>query len=274
MIPFLLLQVGTVPAASPLDRRYQACLSLATSDPKAAEAEAERFRVAGGGARARQCLAMALVGEARWSDAAAAFEAAASDADAAKDPLAARYRAQAGNAWLAAGDPVKARAALTVALAGQLTDFERGEALLDRARAAVANGDQAAARTDLDAALIAVPKDPLAWLLSATLARRMNDLPRAADDIQQALRLSPDDASVQFEAGVIAAASRDFIGARTAWQKAAKIAPAGTPIGDKARDALTALAPVFVTAPGAPTGPAPAPAPPPPAPPPAKPAGR
>ena len=263
MIPLLLLfQVGSVPKASPLDQRYQSCLSLATNDPKAAEAEAVRFAAAGGGARAKQCHAMALAQQGRWAEAATWFETAANDADKAKDPLAARYRAQAGNAWLASGDAAKAKVALTAALGGQLTDFERGEALLDRARAAVAAGDPAAARTDLDAALEAVPKDPLAWLLSATLARRMEDLPRAKADIQQAIKLAPDDASVQYEAGVIAAASRDFTGARTAWQLAAKIAPAGTPVGDKARAALETLAPVFI----APPAPAPV-APPPPAPP-------
>lgn len=256
----LLLQVGSTPPLNPVEARYRACLAMATNDPKGAEAEAERFRTAGGGARARQCLGMALVQQGRWAEAATAFEAAAADAQAAKDPTAAHYRAQAGNAWLAAGDAAKARIALTAALTGTLSDFERGEALLDRARALVAAGQQQSARTDLDAALELVPKDPLAWLLSATLARRMEDLPRAQGDIAQALKLSADDASVQLEAGYIAVLSRDFAGARKAWQAAAKLG-AGTPVGERARAALTELAPVFVTTPA--PAPAPAPTPPP-----------
>ena len=86
-----------------------------------------------------------------------------------RDPLASRYWAQAGNAWLATGEPVKAYAALNAALAaGTLTGQDEGEALLDRARSLVAAGQLASARTDLDSALVIVPKDPLAWLLSAT----------------------------------------------------------------------------------------------------------
>ena len=235
----LMFQVGSTPSPlSPNEQRYRACVALATSDPKSAEAEADRFRIAGGGALARQCQGMAFTQEARWSDAAAAFEAAARDADAAKDRQAARFWAQAGNAWLAAGDTDKAQTALTTAItAGTLDDFGRGEALLDRARAQVAAGRLPSARGDIDGALEAVPKDPLVWLLSATLARRMNDLPRAQTDIAQAVKLASDDAAVQLEAGNVAALSGDSGGARTAWQAAARLAP-GTAIADNARAAL------------------------------------
>lgn len=224
--------------ATPEDKRYQACLSLATSDPASAQSEAVRFRLAGGGPRARQCLALAYAQQERWTEAATAFDAAARDADTVKDPLAARYWAQAGNAWLAAGDAVKAHAALTTALAaGTLNGQDKGEVLLDRARSLVAAGQAAAARADLDAALEDAPKDPLAWLLSATLARRTGDMPRAKTDIAQALQLSPDDASVQLEAGNIAALSNDAAGAKAAWQLVTKLAP-GSPMAASAIRAL------------------------------------
>ncbi len=254
----LMLQVGTTPSPlSPTEQRYHACLALATSDPKSAEAEADRFRIAGGGALARQCQGMAYAQEARWSDAAAAFEAAARDADANRDRQAARYWAQAGNAWLAAGDTAKAQTALTTAItAGTLDDFGRGEALLDRARAQVAGGRLPSARADIDNALEAVPKDPLAWLLSATLARRLNELPRAQNDIAEALKLAPDDGSVQLEAGNVAALSGNADDAKTAWQAAARLAP-GTAIADNARAALAQFdAPAAAT----PAAPSPTPA--------------
>lgn len=257
MILFALaLQAADAAKATPDDKRYQACLSLATSDPASAQSEAERFRIAGGGPRARQCLALAYAQEERWSEAATTFDAAARDADAAKDPLAARYWAQAGNAWLAAGDANKAHDALTTALAaGTLSGQDKGEVLLDRARSLVAAGQAAAARADLDAALEDTPKDPLAWLLSATLARRMNDLPRARGDIDRALAMSADDASVQLEAGNIAALQGDEASAKAAWTKAVKLAPA-SPMGQSASAALAQ----FNTP--APTPPTPAPAPP------------
>lgn len=235
----LALQAAAAGPAAPVDdARYRACIGLAVNDPGAAIDAAERFRFAGGGARARQCLGLAYAQQARWTEAAAAFTQAAQEGDAARDALTARYWAQAGNAWLAAGEAPKAYDALSAALAaGTLAVQDRGETLLDRARALVAAGRLPAARTDLDAALDAAPGDPLAWLLSATLARRTGDLPRAQTDIAQALKLSSDDASVQLEAGNIAAAGGDADGAKAAWQTAIRLAPA-SPAGQYARTAL------------------------------------
>ena len=234
----ILLALALQADDTPTDTRYKVCLDLATSNPQAAQNEAERFRLAGGGAKARQCLGLAYAMQEKWRDAAIAFEAAAQEAGAANDPLASRYWAQAGNAWLATGEPVKAYAALNNALtAGTLTGQDKGEALLDRARSLVAAGQLAGARTDLDAALEEAPKDPLAWLLSATLARRMKDVARAQNDIGEALRLAADDASVQLEAGNIAALAGDADAAKKAWETAVKIAPA-SPAGQNARAAL------------------------------------
>lgn len=226
------------PAPAP-DTRYRACLDLATNDPGAALNMAERYRLSGGGAGASECKGLAYTQESNWHAAAAAFEQAAHEAAAAKGLLVTRYWAQAGNAWLAAGDPVKAHAALDAALApGTLTGQDKGEALLDRARSLVAAGELSAARADLDAAIEVVPADPLAWLLSATLARRTGDMPRAKGDIEQALKLSADDASVQLEAGNIAAIAGDAEGAKAAWQQAIRLAPDSS-IAMNARDALS-----------------------------------
>ena len=225
--------------ADPREARYQRCVTLAERDPGTAHAEAARWQLAGGGFFAQQCLGLAYATERNWVAAASAFEQAARAAETAHDVRAANYWAQAGNAQLAAGNAVKARAALDAALgAGELTGFARGEVQLDRARALVADGQMAAARVDLDAALTNVPGDPLAWLLSATLARRMNELPRAQKDIAQALARSADDANVQLEAGNIAAASGDEAGARKAWSEAARLAPADSPIRSLTAKAL------------------------------------
>jgi len=106
-----------------------------------------------------------------------------------------------------------------------LSDAMRGEAHLDRARAQVAVGDVVAARTDLDAALKLVPRDPLGWLLSATLARRQADLPRATKDIAEAAMLAPNEAPIAYEEGNIAALAGATDRARMAWQRAVTIAP-------------------------------------------------
>jgi tetratricopeptide (TPR) repeat protein len=216
----------------------ESCAALAASDPVAAERRATIDRSATG----RACLGLALAEQDRFREAAPAFEEAARVSELARDGAAARYWAQAGNAWLAGQDAARARAALNAALAaGTLTGLERGEAALDRARALVALDDSAAARADLDVALKDAADDPLAWLLSATLARRSGDLGRARADIAQALRRAADDAQVQLEAGNIAAQAGDEAGARTAWAEAARLAP-DRPAGQSAARALTQFA--------------------------------
>lgn len=238
-LSFLALSLQTAAAEPP---RFSACMDLASSDPAAGVLNASRWRVDGGGMLARQCLGVAYANQGKWSAAAAAFEEAAHEAEAAKDARAANYWAQSGNAWLAAGEPAKARQAIDAALAGGgLTGLALGEAHLDRARALVAANDLEGARGDLDKALVDAKDDPLAWLLSATLARRQGDMPRARRDIAEALRLAGNDASVQLEAGNIAAAERDEAGAKAAWGRAAELGQDG-PVAAAARKALAQFA--------------------------------
>ncbi|KTF68870.1 hypothetical protein ATB93_11900 [Sphingomonas sp. WG] len=233
---------AAAPAGEP--PRFTKCMDLATGNPSAAIDDAVKWRGENGGMFARQCLAVAYANQARWESAASAFEEAAGEAENARDGArAATYWTQAGNAWLAAKNPAKARAGFNAALAsGQLTGLALGEAYLDRARAAVASGENAGARADIDVAIAKAGDDPLAWLLSATLARRMHDLPRAQKDIAEAVKRAGDDASVQLEAGNIAAAAGDEAAARTAWNKVVTAAP-GSPQASAARAALAQFDP-------------------------------
>lgn len=211
---------------SPDERRYHDCLKLATSDPPHAEARAGEWRLAGGGFLAEQCLGIAFANQGKWASAASEFTGAARSAQANRDPRAATYWAEAGNARLAGGDAAGARAALDAALAsGTLESQDRAEAQLDRARALVATGNLSQARVDLDHALKAVPHDSLAWLLSATLARRMGDLARAQKDIAEAEKRAPKAAPVELEKGNIAAVNGDEASAKTAWKRAVAVAP-------------------------------------------------
>lgn len=185
------------------------------------------------------CTAREAVTAGNWAGAAAAFETAAKTSAFGRDSQGASFWAAAGNAWLAAGEIAKARAALDNALvAGTLPGQALGDAQLDHARTMVALGDTAAARRDLDLALANVPDDPLAWLLSATLARRSDDLTRAKTDIAEAIKRAPTDAAARLEAGNIAAKSGDEAGARAAWGEAVRLAPTS----EQGRSAAAALA--------------------------------
>ena len=240
MIALLILAAHPA-TATPEATRFEACATLADTDPARALAEAGTWRIAGGGVLARQCEGLAYVTQKRWMPAATAFEAAAREADIKADGRAALLWVQAGNAALAGNDPAKAALYFDGALArGQLTGEALGEAHLDRARARAALGDMKGARTDLDLATRHVPADPLGWLLSATLARKMNDLPLAQADIGEAAKRSPYDASVALEAGTIAVLSGRDDAARTAWEAAIKLSP-NSPSAKAATESLARL---------------------------------
>jgi tetratricopeptide (TPR) repeat protein len=229
-------------AAAPT-AQAKTCIDLVRADPARAVTAAEAWRGKGGGLDAAQCGALALAALERWSEAAVAFETSALEADRLHDLRAGDYWVQAGNAWLAAGDPAKARKDFDTTLAlNSLAPKLRGEVHLDRARAFVASGDAAAARADLNSALTLVAADPVAWYLSAALARRQGDLPRAKTDIAKALGLAPEDPSLLLEAGNIAGAAGDTDAARAFYERAAKADPNGEP-GRAAAAALAANAP-------------------------------
>ncbi|MDB5712652.1 MAG: hypothetical protein JWO15_49 [Sphingomonadales bacterium] len=241
MILLFALAAATAVPPSADEARFEACVALIASDPAKAIDDASTWQLRGGGVPARQCLGLAYGEQKRWLPAATAFEGAARLAETTGDGRAAILWVQAGNAALAASDPAKARGFLDAALArGQLIGDAAGEAHLDRARACAALGDLKNARVDLDIAVKLAPADPLAWLLSATLARRMQDLPRAQADISEAAARSPDDPTVALEAGNIAMLSGHEDAAKTAWAAAVKNAP-DSPSGKSAAEALAGL---------------------------------
>ena len=172
--------------------------------------------------------------------AATAFEQAAAATDE-RDPAHARMLAAAGNMWIAAGQPGKAALALDRALAGTALQAEqRGEALLDRARAAEAQNDLKTARAKVNEAAATISADPFYWYFSAALAIREGDKATAQNSINRALALAPTDPTVLFEAGHVAHFAGDIAKARDYWTRAASADPEG-PSGKAAREALALL---------------------------------
>lgn len=158
-----------------------------------------------------------------------------------KDPNVARLWAAAGNLWIAAGKPAKAAADLDQALAlPGLVAAQRGEALLDRARAAEAQNDLSTARARLNDASQTIAGDPFYWYFSASLAMREGDRIGAQNAIDHALKLAPSDPAILFEAGHVADYSGNDVQARSYWQKAADGDPNG-PVGKAAAKAIEML---------------------------------
>jgi tetratricopeptide (TPR) repeat protein len=233
-----------IPVPEKFAKSFQACLDQAIESPEQGVAFAQKWRLEGGSFYARHCMGFAYARAERWAPAIVAFEQAADEAERSGEMAqSARLWTQAGNAALAGGDAAKARASFDAALARGLPDgIEKGETHLDRARALVALGDATAARDSLDVALAQAPQDPLAWLLSATLARRSGEMKLAQAHIARAVQLSPDDASVALEEGNIAVLTDHADVARSAWQRAVRLAPQ-SPAGKAAADNLTRLPP-------------------------------
>lgn len=196
---------------------------------------------------AQACRAIEASKAGRFAEAAGAFEASAELAPAG-DPARDRALAAAGNMWIAANQPGKAAVALDKALAGTgLRAEQHGLALLDRARAAEAQGDVKTARAKVNEAARTIAEDPYLWYFSAALSLREDDLPSAKSSINRALAMVPDSAEVLFEAGHIAKASGEDAQARDYWTRAIAADPNG-PTGKAAKSALALTdAPLTVT---------------------------
>jgi tetratricopeptide (TPR) repeat protein len=166
-------------------------------------------------------------------------EAAKASSD--KDPKTARMYAAAGNLWIAANQPGKAALDLDKALSlPGLEAEQRGEALLDRARAAEAQNDLSTARAKANEAAATISDDPFYWYFSAALAIREGDGATAKTAIGRALNLAPSDPVILFEAGHVADFTGDDAAARSYWTRAAASDPNG-PVGKAAAKAVEML---------------------------------
>ena len=183
------------------------------------------------------CRALVAQEGRNFAQSAIEFEAAAGQAKPG-DPAADRMLAAAGNMWIAAGQYGKAAVVLDRALAGTgLLADQRGLALLDRARAAEAQGDLKTARDRLNKATETIAEDPFLWYFSAALAIRENRPDAAKSAINRALAMIPNDATVLFEAGHVYAFAGEDSKARDYWARAAAVDPNG-PSGKAAKQAL------------------------------------
>lgn len=218
------------PAARPLSR-LEICLNDTASSPVDAIDDAEAWRdVTSGPAQAEplQCLGTAHARLDHWAEAEAAFLAARDAAAADDNAMRGKLGAMAGNAALAQDAYDRALGLLdAAAVAAAVADDLRltGEIAIDRARALVALKRTDDAVKALVEARTSAADNALAWLLSATLSRRMGKLAEAQAQIAAAAELAPRDPEIGLEAGVIAMLAGDEAAARKSWQSAIDTAP-------------------------------------------------
>ncbi|MBX6367444.1 MAG: tetratricopeptide repeat protein [Rhodospirillales bacterium] len=203
--------------------RYERCMALARNDPEAARDMAERWRLEGGAHPAEHCAAVALIGLRQYADAARRLEALGNAMTKAPPALRAEVRGQAGQAWMLAGDTVRAHEMLTLALLDAPEDLDL---LTDRAVAAGALGRPAEALADLDRVLAKDPGRADALTFRASAKRALGRLDEALLDAERAVKLAPKSPDALLERGNILALAGDADGARRDWEQVAKLAPA------------------------------------------------
>jgi tetratricopeptide (TPR) repeat protein len=193
---------------------FLAASSLAVAAPQSAACPADQT------SQALICRALEAKAGGDAAGAAQAFEQAAGAAPAG-DLTAPRLLVAAGNMWLAASQPGKATLDLDKGLAMKGLEAEqRGEALLDRARAAEAQDDLKTARAKLNEAGQTISGDPFYWYFSAALSLRESDGAAAEAAINKALSLAPGDPTLLFEAGHVADFNGNAQKARDYWLRA------------------------------------------------------
>ncbi|OCC23899.1 hypothetical protein MB02_08750 [Croceicoccus estronivorus] len=226
--------------------RLQTCLHQAQNEPEMAiKTAGDWLSESRGDAKTfpYQCLGAALARQANWADAEAAFLQARNVLPESETIRRARLAAMAGNAALADGRYETALTDLDLAETGTVNSGDpalSGGIEVDRSRALVHLGRIEDAGRALAAARRENPDNAEAWLLSATLARRENQLADAQTYIEKAAELSPVNLEIGLEAGVIAMLSGHEDAARKSWQSVADADPASEE-GQTARSYLAQL---------------------------------
>lgn len=200
---------------------YERCLQMLDGDPEGARNLADNWAMEGGGEAAAHCAALAILNLGEAERAAEALERIAARSQAGLAARAAVF-GQAGEAWIAAGRPQRAHAALTLALA--LTPADP-DLLTERALASLALDRPAEALGDAELVVGADPSRGEAWIVRAAALRRLERMDPAKDSIAQALRLEPDNVEALLERGIIRQAQGDGAGARADWERVVELAP-------------------------------------------------
>jgi tetratricopeptide (TPR) repeat protein len=228
------------------EAKLSVCLEVARNDPSTAILTASTWLRESSGpeqALAHQCLGIAYTRLLRWEAAEEAFLLAHDIALPEDYAMRAKLAAMAGNAAIAQEQNIGALADFEIALgdaanAGDTT--LTGDIQVDRARALAALERLDEAAEALALARQNAPQNPEAWLLSATLWRRMGTLDVAQTYIETAGALDPRNPAVALEAGVIAVlGGRDDAAARS-WQSVIELAP-GSPEAETARSYLAQI---------------------------------
>lgn len=190
LLPLALLQ--STDAATAASDRFTHCVALIDQDPARAYEEGMAWAAEGHALNAYRCAAMALIAQNRADEGARRLESLAMALNPDQTALRAELFSQAGNAWLLAHEPARARSAFTRAIATIGSDPQQlPDLLIDRARAYAMERDWRHSEEDLSQSLDLRPDTALALRLRASARMHQNSFDLAEADALAATRLEP-----------------------------------------------------------------------------------
>ncbi len=209
---------------------YAQCISDAAADPETSLDMALTWRDTGGGLPARHCVALSYTGLGKYQAAALEFETLADEMSrglgwifkGVEHPgergLLADVYNQGGNAWLLAGDPIKAYDLFTIGLSLENVDpGTTANLLVDRALANGEMGDYQAALDDITKVQFLVQENADLYVLKASAYRALGKYPEAMFELEKASRIEPQNREAYLERGNLFREMGDKNGARENW---------------------------------------------------------
>lgn len=229
---------------------YTKCIEAAQTNPQVALETALTWRDTGGGLPARHCAAVAYTNLGQYLNAALEFETLADEMrrgvgwhfkntpTPSQKGLLPDVYAQGGNAWLLAGDAVKAYEFFTLGLAeatpGSKTSIDL---LIDRSLASAQMGEFEKALDDLLEVEGKVKPSPEIYILKASAYRSLEEYDKARIEIKKAFQLDPTNREGYLEMGNLLRETGDNGGARENWLAYLRLYPDG-PAADAVRKNL------------------------------------
>lgn len=171
--------------------RLNACITKTRTNATEAYEDGLQWRLHGGGLLAEQCVALAQIEQGEYSEGAQRLLAIAQASDGGPAAEKLGLLVKAANAFLLAEIPDEAKKALDLALA---IEPNNSDALFDRARASAMLSQWLEAEVDITNAMANKAPLPLAYRLRAETRLQQGKYDLAEADINEALRLEPNEA--------------------------------------------------------------------------------
>lgn len=196
ILPLVLMQAADAApslAANHVQQRFAQCVALIDEDAARAYEEGMAWAAEAQSVHAYRCAAMALVAQSRYEEGARRLDSLGTAINPIETAMRAELFSQAGNAWLLAREPSRARSSFTRGIAIMVGDTTQlPDLLIDRSRAYAMEREWHLAEEDLSRALDVRANDPLALRLRAAVRMQLSAFDLAEADAEIATQVEPD----------------------------------------------------------------------------------